>query len=335
MITYALNLVIYFFIDLILVLSVNLQLGLLGIANLGFMLFMGLGGYLGALLSMGPNSSVALQHYFFGATLPFPLPMIGGILLGMLVGLGVGYLVLTNMRGHYLAIMTLAVFMIGYTFLQGVVPIVNGENGLYNIPQPLSAIAGAGHFSYQWEFAVLAGLLAILSFWFCQRVIHSPFGRAAKAVRENESGAEALGKNPFRIRLIVMVAAAGLTALAGVLMAQYVTAWSPPAWSLTEIFPAMAALIVGGRGNNWGAALGTFVIYILVGQGIGFIPIMANNPNAEYAIQWTIFGALVVAFLWFRPAGLIPERKARWPERTSHRQATSPPMSHVEEATHG
>ena len=231
--------------------------------------------------------------------------------------------------------MTLAGFKVGSTILQGVGSIVNGENGLYNIPQPLATVADYWHFSYQWEFAALAGLLAGLSFWFCQRVMHSPFGRSAKAVRENEYGAESLGKNPFRIRLIVMVASAGLTALAGVLMAQYVTAWSPPAWGLTEIFPAMAALIVGGRANNWGAALGTFVIYILVGQGIGFIPIMANNPNAEYAIQWTIFGALVMAFLWFRPAGLIPEPKARWPELPSQRQASSPPMSPVEEATNG
>lgn len=312
MITYALNMVSYFFIDLILVLSINLQLGLLGIANLGFVLFMGLGGYMGALLSMGPNQALALQHYAFGLTLPFPLPMIGGVGLGVVLGLGVGYLVLTNMRGHYLAIMTLALFMIGFTFIEGVVSLVNGNNGLYNIPQPLSGIATSLNISYQWEFVVIAGLLAAGTFWFSQRFLQSPLGRVAKAIRENETGAEALGKNPFTVRLVVMVVGAGMAALAGVLMAQYVTAWSPGAWDITEIFPAMAALIVGGRGNNWGAALGTLIIYIVVGQGITFIPAMANNPNLQYAMEWVVFGILVVLFLWFRPAGLIPEKKARW-----------------------
>ena len=302
---------IYFFIDLILVLSANLQLGLMGMANLGFVLFLGIGAYAATVFSIGPEQANSLQQYFFGVSLPFPLPIILAIICGMIGGLLVGLIALYRMRGHYLAIITLAILTICSTLVEGYPKFLGGSNGLTGIKQPLASLSNSYN-SYQLIFLALSAVLCAITFVFCQRFIHSPLGRMAKAVRENESAVRTLGINPFRVRLLATVCGGGMAALSGALLAEYVTAWGIAPWSFTEIFPATAAMIIGGRGNNWGVALGTFVTYVVVGQGLPFLPGVASNPELGYAIQWIIYGVALVAFLWFRPSGLLPERKGRW-----------------------
>jgi ABC-type branched-subunit amino acid transport system permease subunit len=105
-----------------------------------------------------------------------------------------------------------------------------------------------------------------------------------------------------------------MAALSGALLAQYVTVWTPQPWSFAEIFPATGAMIIGGRGNNWGAALGTLIVDIAIGQGITFVPGISSNPNLSFAVEWIAYGVLIIGFIWLRPAGLLPERKARWPK---------------------
>lgn len=302
---------IYFFIDLILVLSANLQLGLMGMANLGFVLFLGIGAYAATIFSIGPEPANSLQQYFFGVELPFPLPIVLAIACGMIGGLLVGIVSLYRMRGHYLAIITLAILTIASTLVEGYPKFLGGSNGLTGIVQPLSSLTSSYN-NYQLIFLGLAAVLCILVFAFCQRFVHSPLGRMAKAVRENESAVMALGINPFRVRLLATVCGGGMAALSGALLAEYVTAWGIAPWSFTEIFPATAAMIIGGRGNNWGVALGTFMTYVVVGQGLPFLPGISSNPELGYAIQWIIYGVALIAFLWFRPTGLLPERKTRW-----------------------
>lgn len=311
MTNYVLTLAVYFFVELILVLSANLQLGLLGMANLGFVLFLGMGAYTTAIFSMGPATSASLQHYFFGAALPFPIPLLLAMAVGAALGLVMGLISLYRMRGHYLAILTLAMLTIVWTLVDGFPGFLGGENGLDAIPQPLSSLTSS-YDGYQVIFLCLSAFICILCFWFNERFFKSPLGRIAKAIRENEAAATTLGINPFKIRLLAMVCGSAMAALAGGLLAEYVTVWGMQPWSYAEVFPATAAMIIGGRANNWGAALGTFATFVVVGQGISFLPGFSNNPQLSYAIQWIIYGVALVAFLWFRPRGLIPEPKTRW-----------------------
>ena len=310
--SYALTLGATFFINLILILSVNLQLGLLGLPNLGFIIFMGAGAYAVGLFSMGPPTALSLQHYFFGATLPFPIPLILAVLIGMALAAILGALVLRKLRGHYLAIITLILVLATWTAVNGEPNFLGGANGIYGIPQPFQSLASAGN-GYATVFLIYVAVLAGLCFVFCERFFRSPLGRAARAIRENESGAMALGKNPYRVRMIAVICGGGMAALSGALLAQYVAIWTPTPWSLDEIFPAVGAMIIGGRGNNWGAALGCLVVDIGVGQGITFIPAFSSDPGLSFAVQWIVDGLLLIGFLWFRPKGLLPERKARWP----------------------
>jgi ABC-type branched-subunit amino acid transport system ATPase component len=112
--------------------------------------------------------------------------------------------------------------------------------------------------------------------------------------------------------MIAVICGGGMAALSGALLAQYITLWTPTPWSLDEIFPAVGAMIIGGRGNNWGAAVGTLVVDVGIGQGVSFLPAVSSDPGLSFAVQWILEGLVLVAFLWFRPAGIIPERKARF-----------------------
>ena len=322
MTSFLLTIGVYFFVQLILVLSANLQLGLMGMANLGFVLFLGMGAYTTAIFSMGPPNASSLQHYFFGAALPFPIPLLLGVAVGALLGLVMGLIALHRMRGHYLAIMTLAMLTIVWTIVDGFPNFLGGDNGLDAIPQPLASLTTT-YTSYQVVFLCIAAFCCTCCFWFNERFFKSPLGRMAKAIRENEAAATTLGINPFRIRLLATVCGSGMAALAGGLLAEYVTVWGMQPWSYAEIFPAAAAMIIGGRANNWGAALGTFATFVLVGQGLPFLPVFADNPELSYSIQWIIYGLALIGFLWFRPRGFIPEPKTRWKRAPS---GVVPPM---------
>jgi len=310
--SYALTLCSYFFINLILILGVNLQLGLLGLPNLAFIIFLGAGAYTVALFSIGPAQADSLQHYFFGTTLPFPIPLILAVLVGMLLAALVGALLLRRMRGHYLAIITLILVLSTWTVVNGIPGFLGGANGVYGIPQPFHSLASSPN-GYGLVFVIYIAVLACLCFAFNERLFRSPLGRTARAIRENENAAMALGKDPYRIRMIAVICGGAMAALSGALLAEYITLWTPAPWSLDEIFPAVGAMIIGGRGNNWGAAAGTLVVDIGIGQGISFLPAVSSDPGLSFAVQWILEGLVLVAFLWFRPAGIIPERKARWP----------------------
>ncbi|MDE3077339.1 MAG: branched-chain amino acid ABC transporter ATP-binding protein/permease, partial [Chloroflexota bacterium] len=166
-------------------------------------------------------------------------------------------------------------------------------------------------------FLIYVAVLACICFVFTERFFRSPLGRAARAIRENESAAMALGKNPYRVRMIAVICGGAMAALSGALLAQYILIWTPTPWSLDEIFPAVGAMIIGGRGNNWGAALGTLIVDIGIGQGAAFLPVVSSDPGLSFAIQWIAEGLLLVGFLWYRPKGLIPEPKARWAVRAT------------------
>jgi len=308
---YATTLGTVFFINLILILSVNLQLGLLGLPNLSFIICLGAGAYVVSIFSLGPAVPGSLQQYFFGAFLPFPIPLILAALVGVAVAFIVGALVLYRMRGHTLAVITLIIVLVVWSVINGTPNFLGGANGLFGIPQPFHSLAGTT-LGYGFVFLGYVAVLGCLCFVFNQRFFKSPLGRAARALRENEQAAVALGKDAYRIRLIAVMCGGAMAALSGALLAQYSMIWTPSPWSLDEVFPAIGAMIVGGRGNNWGAALGTFFVSIVIGQGIQWIPFVSSDPGLGSAVQWIGEGVIFIGFLWFRPRGLLPERKARW-----------------------
>jgi neutral amino acid transport system ATP-binding protein len=72
-----------------------------------------------------------------------------------------------------------------------------------------------------------------------------------------------------------------------------------------------AAVIIGGLGNHRGAVLGAILVPVAFEEATRYIPPVQSNPNLIPALQWVVIGTLIILFLWFRPQGVLPERRRR------------------------
>ncbi len=99
--------------------------------------------------------------------------------------------------------------------------------------------------------------------------------------------------------------------LAGALLVFYLTAWNPAAFLAEESFILMAAIVIGGPGNYWGAVLGTFVFVEFLTEIARYFPNIGNGDlvGAGRAI---FIGIVLIVVVRFRPEGLVPERWLHW-----------------------
>lgn len=306
---YIATLVVLYAITLIAVLGLNLQYGVTGILNFGYAIPIGLGGYVAALLSLGPPEGT-FQTYLFGLGLPFPIPWLAAAAAGAIISLVLGALVTGRLRGDYQAIVLLAVSVIATRFIQNQKELVNGGAGLANIPQPMRDLVDSP-LSYQWTFAALAVLLAVGTYVVMERISKGPIGRALRAVRDNPAAAAAIGKDTVRLQLLVMAVGGAAAGLAGAMTAQYLTGWNPDSWLMLLTFTYFTGLILGGAGNSLGVALGIALIPIGFREATRFLPTIGYVGLIE-ALQWVAIGLLALLVLYLKPNGILPERPVRY-----------------------
>jgi branched-chain amino acid transport system permease protein len=108
----------------------------------------------------------------------------------------------------------------------------------------------------------------------------------------------------------VYVLGGALASLSGAVLVQFIGAWSPASWATGETFLYFVAIIVGGAGNNFGALLGAALVLGVFEEAVRYLPSFGYTGVSE-AIQFMLLGVLILAFLWWRPAGLVPERRRR------------------------
>jgi branched-chain amino acid transport system permease protein len=310
---YLSALLVYFFVYNILTWGLNIQFGYTGILNFAFIIFMAIGAYITGVTSMGPPSPDSGQTYVLGSSLPFPLPLLAGGIVAALFGVLVGFIALKRLRSDYMAIVTVAVGAITYDFIGNFHPLFNGWDGIGGVPAPLSDTLNLDFASYQWFFVALTGIIMLILWWVAHRIYHSPFGRTLRSIREDIDVSEAFGKNTFRYRMIAMVIGCFYAGIAGGLLIEFASAFNPSGWTAGETFVVWAALLIGGWGNNWGAVLGALLVPVLFQEVTRFLP-QFGGADLIPALRNIIVGALLIIVLWFRPQGLIPERKARFLE---------------------
>lgn len=298
-------------VDLMACWALNLQLGVTGILNFGFIVSQAAGAYTAAMLTLGPPGEIiGFQDYLFGARLPFPLPLLGAGLAGAVVGLLIGVVVLRHLRREYQAIVMLVVSLAATSIASNQIWLVNGASGLVLIPKPLQSVLPVSSVAYQWLYAgfslaLCAGVLLIM-----HRITRSPFGRTLRACRDNEAVIAATGRNPLKLQLIVMVVGGTVAGLSGAILAQFLGAWGPYDWLYPATFFYLTAILIGGSGNNWGVMVGVVVLSLVLHEGTRFLPRYGFAGFSE-ALSWVLVGVIMLLFLWFRPQGVIPERTGR------------------------
>ncbi|HLQ55083.1 MAG TPA: branched-chain amino acid ABC transporter ATP-binding protein/permease [Streptosporangiaceae bacterium] len=308
---YVLNLLVYGAVDAMACLGLSQQFGIAGVTNFGFIIFQAAGAYAAAILSLPPDSANGgFQSYLGGWSLPFPIPWIGAAVAGALLALPFTFLVGRRLRGDFAAVGLLVTAVLVNLLVTDYRPFLNGDAGLAIVPSPLQGELNPGSTGYQWAYAAVVIALAGGVYWFVRRITESPYGRTLRAMRDNDRVADSLGKNLLSLRTAMLVTGGAIAGLSGGVLVGFINTWSPAAWTYAETIVLFAAVIIGGAGNHRGAVLGAVLVPLAFEEGSRFIPNSQNlPPNLIPSLQWVAIGLLIVAFLWFRPQGVLPERK--------------------------
>jgi branched-chain amino acid transport system ATP-binding protein/branched-chain amino acid transport system permease protein len=322
---YITNLLVYAGVDAIACLGLSQQFGVGGVTNFGFIIFQAAGAYTAGVLSL-PSSSAngGFQHYVLGWNLPFPLPWIGAAIVGGLLAIPFAAIVGKRLRGDFAAIGLLVTAVMFNLLVNNYVPLVNGAAGLSLVPSPLQSHFNPQGATYQWGYGIVAILLALATYWFCQRITNSPFGRTQRAVRDNDLVADSLGKNLRSLRTSSLVIGGAIAGLSGGILVGFINLWDPQAWGYAETVVLFAAVIIGGLGNHRGAILGAILVPVAFEEATRYIPPVNGNPNLVPALQWVVIGCLILLFLWFRPQGILPERRRKLSTRRLPEDTTAP-----------
>lgn len=329
---YLITLLVYGAVDVIACLGLSLQFGIGGVTNFGYIIFQAAGAYAAAILALPSQAANGgFQHYIGGFDLPFPLPWVGAAVAGAVLALPFTFLVGRRLRGDFAAVGLLVTAVLLNLLVMNFVPLFNGDAGLAIVPAPLqSGVMTDTSSSYQWEFAVGVVVLAAAVFWFIRHITESPYGRALRAMRDNDKVADSLGKNLLSLRTGMLVVGGATAGLSGGVLVTFISVWSPAAWTYAETIVLFAAVIIGGRGNHVGAVLGAVLVPVGFEESTRLIT-NANPslpPNLLPSLQWVAIGLLIAVFLWFRPAGILPERR-----RLIALPAPSPqPRTHAQQA---
>ena len=316
---YFITLLVYFGVNLIACWSLNLQYGVTGILNFAFILFQAMGAYAAAVLTLGPGGKSGFQSYVAGANLPWPLPLLAAMVVGAALAGVIGIFAFMPLRRDFQAMVMLVVSLIALSLVSTEQSWFNGVAGLVEIPRPFARAFGANDISYGWFYVGLTGVVTTGVGVLVWRITGSPWGLRLRAVRDNGEAAESLGIDMRREAMKVYMLGGALAALSGAVLVEFIQAWSPGSWSISETFLYFVAVIIGGAGNNWGAALGAALVLGLIGEAIHYFPSIGYSGLAQ-SIQFAMWGVLIIGFLWWRPQGILPERKRRYATSSGSRK---------------
>jgi branched-chain amino acid transport system permease protein len=283
---YLLHIAILVGIYSMLSVSANLIVGYTGMLSIAHAAFYGIGAYVAALMALNLHSL-------------FIVNVLCAAALTALFGIAVAIPAL-RVRDDYFMIATFAFQIITFGILNNFVSFTGGPMGLPGIPRP--TILGL-EVSSRMGFVVLVGMTCAMTLWICNRIVRSSFGRVLKAVREDEVFAQACGKNVASYKVLVFVMGAAIASTAGVLYAYYVSFIDPTSFTVMESIFIISIVIIGGAGSMWGPVVGA-VVLVTLPELLRFIGL----PSSVTAnLRQIIYGGLLVAFMMWRPKGLLGE----------------------------
>ncbi|WP_238366050.1 branched-chain amino acid ABC transporter permease [Mesobacterium pallidum] len=280
------------------------------LAGMGLMVLVGHTGQpsLGhaAFLSIGAYTDVALMNAGVPFLVSFPIAGIFAGVVGAIVAIPA-----VRMSGIYLAIATLALFVIVEEIVILLEPITGGVGGLF---APAIEIFGIPfeRYAYLGNFYWLVLAVVVIICWGYANLMRSPTGRSFLAVRDSEVSARALGINVTRTRALAFGLSAGVTGLAGALMGHFIGFFNYELFSIFISINLLLVVTIGGLGFIQGAFLGA-VLITAVPQ---VIAILRDGLNATAGIDLgaipgldtIIFSLLLIVFIIYEPQGLY----GRW-----------------------
>jgi branched-chain amino acid transport system permease protein len=286
---YVVSLANLLLINVILIASLNLLMGYGGQISLGHAAFFGLGAYVSGVLNVKLGIS----------------PWLGLPAAALLTGLSaivIGIPVL-RLRGLYLSMATLGWNAIVVVLFNRLVDLTGGPNGLLGVA-PFSI--GSFRLDTEPREFPLVWLVSLLVMLAILHLLRSRVGRALRAVATNELGAEAVGIDSARIKLLFFVLSAAIAGIAGSLYVHINQYASPETFSISNSILLVVMVAIGGSGTFWGPLLGALV-YTAVPQ------LLLDYEDAELLLFG--LGMLVVLIAFPRGLAGIPAALQSWRTR--------------------
>ncbi|MBE7718548.1 branched-chain amino acid ABC transporter permease [Lacrimispora indolis] len=289
--------------------SMNLLTGFTGLFSLGQAGFMAIGAYTVAILTI-PVDSRASVYYVGGIApaianlqCPYWLALIlAGVLAAAMAAL-IGIPVL-RLKSDYLAIATLGFSEIIRAVIAApqLNTITNGSYGLKNIPGFPNLFAAFG--------------LCALCIFLMVLLINSSYGRAFKALREDEVAAQAMGLNLFRYKELSFVISSFFTGVGGGLLAIFMRSIDSKTFSINLTYDILLIVVLGGIGSITGSVIGAF----LVTAGREWLRFFDNPlviggfevPLFRTGFRMVIFSILLMAVVLFYRRGIMGSNEFSW-----------------------
>lgn len=260
----------------ILAIGLNLTLGYAGQISLAHAAFMAVGAYsVGILRPLG---------------VPFEVCVIIGALIAFFLGVCVGFPSL-RVKHHYLAMVTLGFTIIVFSIIRNFEGITGGSFGIFDIARP---DWGFVRFRTDRAFYIYTVLWAIPVIASAYWLLHSRWGRAFKAIRENEMRAEALGVSLRNYKLMAFAIGAAYAGIGGALFAPLLGYIDPSAFWIERSIQFLMIVVIGGLGRFEGPFIGAIVVVVL--------PELLRASEGLYLI---IFSLSIILMMLFMPKGLI------------------------------
>ena len=275
------------------------------------------------------------------------LPVLLAWPVGGLMAAGAAWIIgktALGLRSDYLAIATLGISEIIIAILRNEDWMTRGVKNVAGIPRPVpyeidlqaseNFVNRAASFGLdpttastlfvKIAYAGLFGLVLLVLVWLSQRALNSPWGRMMRAIRDNETAAQAMGKDIKSRHLQIFILGSAVCGIAGAMMTTLDAQLTPGAYQpLRFTFLIWVMVIVGGSGSNLGSILGGFLVWFLWVQvePIGYwlvdlitapmdpeSPVRLHLLDSVAQMRLLTMGLFLLLMLRFYPRGMIPEK---------------------------
>lgn len=313
--------------------SMNLLNGFTGLFSLGQAGFLLIGAYTYSIFSIPAEQHEAVYQYFDGGAIQFSIPEILGNILGVNWGSFLGAILciiiaglvaaafaaligipVLRLKSDYLAIATLGFAEIIRAVFQwsGLGVITNGSNLLRKYTSLSDIQISFGDVSFKLA-SVFPFLIAMIGILLIVLLINSSYGRAFKAIRDDEVAAEAMGISLFKHKMLSFVISSFFAGMGGALLAMYQTTVQAASFTTTMTYEILLIVVLGGIGSISGSCIGSFLfiacnewwLRFLDSGAIGSISV----PFFRDGFRKVIFSIIIMVVVLFFSRGIMGDKE--------------------------
>lgn len=315
--------------------SMNLLNGFTGLFSLGQAGFILIGAYAYSIFSIPAAAHASVYQYFDGGAIQFSIPEMLGNAIGVNAGSFFGAIIciiiaglaaavfaaliglpVLRLKSDYLAIATLGFAEILRAFFQwkGLGVITNGSNLLrkYTAFSDMKLQIGSQVFKLSTTFPFLIAMICIA---IIVLLINSSYGRAFKAIRDDEVAAEAMGINLFKHKMLSFVISAFFAGVGGALLAMFQTAVQASTFTSVMTYEILLIVVIGGIGSVSGSCIAAF-LYIACSEwwlrflDSGALPF--GNIQVSFfrdGFRMVVFSVVIMIIVLFFSKGIMGNKE--------------------------